>query len=455
MEKNPPCQKGGIYTVKIGSLGHFGEGVAKIDGFTVFVPGALPGEVVRAVAKTVKSSYALMDIVDITEPSPDRITPPCPVYSECGGCQLQHMGYVAQLTFKRKRVEDALIHIAGIEQPNVLPTIFAGSEYNYRNKMIAATGGAKGAILLGCYKKGSHDVVDAPDCLLQKEANNIIARTVHKWAVDYKITPYDEKTGAGLLRHVFGRTGGSECMAGIITAKKTVPFLPELIKRLKESVNGLSSILQIVKTDRGNTVMRGDEYVLYGAKSIKCSLSGFTFNISASSFFQVNTEGAALLYQKAIEAALLTGKERVIEAYSGTGTISMLLSQNAEHVYGIELSAKAVADADANARENRRSNITFIAGDVSEKLPDLLRKGVHADIIAVDPPRAGLALKVVESINKYSPQKIVYVSCNPATLARDIALFADYRLKVAQPVDMFPQTSHIETVVELEKISWG
>lgn len=457
MKVNVPVKKGDNIELKIAGLGSSGEGVGRYDGFTVFVHGALPEETVQAEIILVKKNYAIGKLIKIITASPDRVEPVCPVYAECGGCQLQHLSYSGQLRMKQQQVKDALTRIGHLDT-EVLPVIGCSNPWNYRNKMqFPAASGAEGKISIGCYAAATHSVIDTGSCMIQKEANNEVLTTVRKWMQRYSISAYDEKTGKGLVRHVMSRVGvhSGEVMAVLITSAYDIPHKKELVEWLTKYVPNLVSVVQNINKKPTNVVMGSKTRVLYGRTTITDSLGALSFNISAQSFFQVNSEQAEKLYNKALEYAALSGNETVVDVYCGTGTISLYLAKHAGKVYGIEIVAPAIEDAKKNAQDNNCSNAEFILGDAAEKLPQLLAEGVKPDVVVVDPPRAGCEQKVLKAIADVEPQRIVYVSCNPASLARDLAYLSEcgYKTMAAQPVDMFPMTSHVETVCLLSKFN--
>ncbi|MDR3349895.1 MAG: 23S rRNA (uracil(1939)-C(5))-methyltransferase RlmD [Acidaminococcales bacterium] len=447
-----PCQSGEEHSVAITGIGGDGEGIGRIAGFTVFVEGALPGEIVRARVRFVKKTYAAAELVSIDKASPERVLPACPLFGRCGGCQLQHLSYQAQLRAKRVKIADALERIARLAAPNVLPALSCADPWRYRNKMLFPVGGEPGRAVIGCYARASHQVVDVRDCLIQQQANNQIAAATRAWMNKYNIVPYDEAAGTGLLRHVMGRTGGAsgEVMAALVVGDENIPCLPELLRDLREAVPQITSVSAIVKKDRGNAALCGKEHCLWGKPQITGRLNGFSFNISAKSFFQVNSLLAGALYAAAADMAQLSGGETVIEAYSGTGSGSVYIARAAKNLIGVELSADAVSDARENAEINGLKNVRFIAGDVSDELTRLAGQGARPDVVFADPPRAGLSRKALEGIIKLNPRVVIYTSCNPFTLARDVALLAGkYRAEEFLPVDMFPMTAHIECVGKL------
>lgn len=454
-----PVKQGDNITMTISGLGSSGEGVGKYEGFTVFVKGALPTEKVRVQITLVKKSYAVGQLVEVVQPAGERVEPACPVYRECGGCQLQHLSYAGQLACKRQQVQDALARIGHLEvEVEVLPVLGAATPWNYRNKMqFPAAMNAEGVLNIGCYATATHNVVDTEACMISKEANNAIMKTVRTWMRHYNISAYDEKTGKGLVRHIMGRVGvySGEVMAVIITSGYDLPHRATLVEWLKRYVPGLVSVVQNINKKQTNVVMGSKTRVLYGAETIKDNLGSLGFNISAQSFFQVNSEQAEKLYNKALEFAALTGKETVVDVYCGTGTISLYMARHAKQVYGIEIVAPAIANAKKNAQENKCINADFICGDAAVELPKLLAGGVRPDVVVVDPPRAGCEQKVLAAISEVQPERVVYVSCNPASLARDLAFMEQhgYKTLIAQPVDMFPMTSHVETVCLLTRIN--
>lgn len=453
MKQIIPVKQGDNITLTVNGLGSSGEGVGKYEGFTVFVKGALPEEEVRVTITLVKKSYAVGALEEIVKASAERVEPACPVYKECGGCQLQHLSYKGQLECKRQQVQDALTRIGHLNL-EALPVLGAAEPWSYRNKMqFPAAADAEGVLQIGCYATATHSVVDTDACMISKEANNAIMKTVRTWMQHYNISAYDEKTGKGVVRHIMGRVGvhSGEVMAVIITSGYDIPHRGVLIEWLKRHVPGLVSVVQNINKKKTNVVMGSKTRVLYGPESIKDSLGSLSFHISAQAFFQVNSEQAEKLYNKALEFAALSGKETVVDVYCGTGTISLYLARHAKQVYGIEIVAPAIENAKKNAEENKCANAEFICGDAAVELPKLLAGGVRPDVLVVDPPRAGCEQKVLAAIAEVQPERVVYVSCNPASLARDLAFMEQhgYKAIVAQPVDMFPMTSHVETVVLL------
>lgn len=454
--RNIPVQKGKLYTIDVLRLGASGEGVGRYENFTVFVPGALPGEQVQARIRLVKKQYAIADLSDIVNASPQRVKPDCPVYDQCGGCQLQHLSYEGELREKRQQVVDALERIGHFKGIDVLPTIGADSPWHYRNKMqfpVASAG--KGKLAIGCFAAATHKVIDIDACLIQKDGNNQIMDVVRQWMKQYKIPAYDEDRRSGIVRHVMGRVGvhTGEIMVCLVTAQDMVPHMKDLVRLLRSAIPGLTSVVQNVNTRHTNVILGPKTRVIYGKPTIHDSIGNLTFHISAQSFFQVNSEQAQKLYETALQFADLKGHETVADVYCGTGTITLFLAQKAKQVYGIEIVAPAIKDAIQNAKDNHIKNAQFILGDAVYKLPELIKNGIHLDVIVLDPPRAGCGEPVLDAIARTRPKRVVYVSCNPATLARDLAYLNErgYAPKKVQPVDMFSRTHHVETVVLLTK----
>lgn len=452
-KQQPPFKLNDIIEVNITGLGSSGEGVGKADGFTVFVHGALPGEKISVKLFQVKKSYASGRILNILEESSQRVKPQCAFYEKCGGCQLQHLSYEGQLAVKRQQVKDAIERIGHITGCEVLPVLGMENPWHYRNKMQFPAAKTEGKIQIGCYAALTHNVINIDDCLIQKQANNKIMQVVRQWMQQFNIAAYDETTGKGVVRHVMGRVGAKtgEVMAVIVTACYDIPHAGELVTMLKTEVDGLKSIVQNINKKRTNIIMGAKNRVLYGKSTIKDRLGNLKFNISPLSFFQVNSAQTEKLYATALDFAALSGKETVIDCYCGTGTISLYLAQKARKVYGIEIVEPAIKDANENAKVNNIANAEFICGDAAVEMPALLKSGVKPDTVLLDPPRAGCDKKVLAAIAGVKPEKIVYVSCNPASLARDMAFLTEngYKAVKAQPVDMFPMTVHIETVVLL------
>ena len=451
-----PVRRGQVYEIRIERLGTSGEGVGRYENFTIFIPQALPNERVLTVIEEVKKTYARGRIQKILQESPARVTPLCEIYDECGGCQLQHLSYEEQLHAKRAQVVDALTHIGKLPQILVNETLRADAPWNYRNKMQFPIGLHKGRLVVGCFAQGSHRIINTENCHIQRSANNELANTVREVAEKLHIPVYNEDTHKGILRHIVGRVGrGNELMAVIVTATKQLPRAKDFVRLLRERLPHLVSVHQNIQTYRNNVIMGRDTELLWGRPTILDTLGRLNFHISPRSFFQVNTRQAERLYEQALTYADLHGTETVIDAYCGTGTITLFLAQKARKVYGIEIVQPAILDARKNARDNHVKNAEFIVGDATAVMPALYKQGIRPDVVVVDPPRAGCTEIVLRTFANMKPQRIVYVSCNPATLARDLAILKDlgYITQEVQPVDLFPQTSHVENVALLMRKS--
>ena len=447
-----PVRRGQVYEIRIERLGTSGEGVGRYENFTVFVPQALPNERVLTVIEEVKKTYARGRIRKILQESPARVTPLCEIYDECGGCQLQHLSYEEQLHAKRAQVVDALTHIGKLPQIPVNATLRADDPWNYRNKMQFPIGVDRGRLIVGCFAQGSHRIINTENCHIQRSANNDLANAVREIVEKLHIPAYNEDTHKGILRHIVGRVGrGNDLMAVIVTATKQLPRAKDFVRMLRERLPNLVSVHQNIQTYRNNVIMGRDTELLWGRPTILDALGRLNFHISPRSFFQVNTRQAERLYEQALAYADLHGTETVIDAYCGTGTITLFLAQKARKVYGIEIVQPAILDARKNARDNHVKNAEFIVGDATAVLPALYKQGIRPDVVVVDPPRAGCTEIVLRTFANMKPRRIVYVSCNPATLARDLAILKDlgYITQEVQPVDLFPQTSHVECLSKL------
>jgi 23S rRNA (uracil1939-C5)-methyltransferase len=450
-----PVKAGGVVEIETGSLGHSGEGVGRYENFTVFVPGALPEEKVVVKIKVVKKNYAVGEIVSWEKVSPQRVEPRCPVAEICGGCQLQHLSYEGQLKFKENVVRDAVKRIGKLEGVLIKPCLGAEEPWYWRNKMQMPVGDFKSQTVAGCFAQGTHRIVPTAECLIQHQANNIVLAKTVAALNKLKISAYNEKTGTGVVRHIMGRVGvkTGEVMVVLVSAGRELPEKKRLISLLKDTIPNLTGIMQNINPARTNVILGKETVVLWGKDKINDRLGEFSFAISAASFFQVNTPQAEVLYEKAFQYAALTKNDVVLDAYCGTGTITLFLAKNASFAYGIEINAAAVKDAQDNAAHNKIFNAEFFTGDAVAIMPQLLAKGLRPDVIVTDPPRAGCGEKVLAAFLEMDPKRIVYISCNPASLARDLAYLAQsgYVAREIQPVDLFPQTYHVEAVALIER----
>ena len=454
-QKVRPVQIGRTYPFAIHGLGHSGEGVGRVEGFTVFVPYALPGETVFAEIEEVRANFARGRLIRVDQADPRRVTPACPVYEACGGCQLQHLSYEGQLAAKYRSVADAAARIGKLEKVKIKPVLGMQQPWRYRNKAQFPVGQCGQAVVTGCFAAGSHRIVPTENCLIQHEWNDKLLAAVRRVAASSGVRPFDEATGDGVLRHVLGRVGlaTGERMAVLVTAQQDFPGKAAMVEGLRDAMPDLTSIQQNINPERTNVILGRKTKLLWGEPVIHDRIGRFIFQISVQSFFQVNSLQTEVLYRQTVEYAQLTGKEIVFDLYSGTGTISLFLAELSAQVYGVEYSAAAVSDAERNAIENGVGNVNFVAGDVAEKIVELQKKGIRPDVIVLDPPRAGCDEIVLKTAVQLAPSRMVYVSCNPATLARDLGILAElgYCTREIQPVDMFPQTYHVECVVAIQK----
>jgi 23S rRNA (uracil1939-C5)-methyltransferase len=440
-----------ILSLAVEGYGSDGEGVARLpDGMTCFVKGALRGETCRVRLDKVGRSCAWGTAIEATTPSPARLAPDCPYDALCGGCALRHMTYQEELAFKKQKVQDALRRIGGVDTP---VSVIYGAEntVRYRNKVQFPA--APGPVI-GFYRKGTHAVTDVDDCLLQPTACAELRRAVKGWMERYGVPAYDERAHTGLVRHVYVRTNAAgESLCCLLVNGPSLPREPELVDALRRAQPGLVGVVLGVNEKKTNVIL-GDSYrTLWGQDYLEETLCGLTFRLSVPSFFQVNRAQTEVLYEKALELAALTGRETALDLYCGIGTISLALAKSARRVIGAEVVPQAVADARANAARNGITNAEFFCGDAQDIAAHLADSGLRPDVVTVDPPRKGLAPGVVDVIAAMSPTRIVYISCDCATLARDLKRFTaqGYHPQTALAVDLFPRTSHVETVVQLSK----
>ena len=446
----PMLKEGQVYPTVIEGYASGGEGVARVEGMAVFVKGALRGERADVLIEHIGHSAAWGRVQRLRSPSPARIEPDCPYYGSCGGCQFRHMTYKEELAAKRRRVEDALRRIGGAD---IAVSVMHGAEsiLRYRNKVQFPIG--DGAV--GYYRGGTHQVVDIGDCLLQPETDTACRAAFQGWMERFRIPAYQERTGKGLLRHLFLRTNDrGEALCCVVANGRKLPREGELVEALRAAAPELAGVVLSVNTRKTNVIL-GDEFrALWGRDWLEETLCGHTFRLSVPSFFQVNRAQTEVLYRRALDFAALTGTETVVELYCGIGTISLTLAERAERVIAVEVVPQAVADARENARRNGLSGKTrFERGDAADLAAKLEAEGIRPGVVVVDPPRKGLAAAVVDTIARMAPDRVVYVSCDPATLARDVKRFGSlgYVPARAEAVDLFPRTQHVETIVLLQR----
>lgn len=442
-------KKGQSLTLELDGYGSDGRAVGRADGQVVFVRGGISGETCRVSIAHVGHSAAWGEIEEVLVPSPHRVTPDCPHFGACGGCQLRHMDYSEELAFKQRKVADALQRIGGLEV-DVPPVLGASSIDGYRNKVQFPVGpGSK----IGFYRERSHAVVDADACVLQPPWANDLRRALKAWMVQFNVPAYDERTRKGLVRHLFVRGNArGECLAAVVVNGKKLPFGEELVEMLRAAAPTLQGVV-LNENRRDTNVVLGDGWrTLWGTATLLDTLRGVVFRLSLPAFYQVNHAQTEILYALVDEFAALTGQENVLDLYCGTGTIGLTVAKKAKSLLGAEIVPAAIADAKENARRNGIQNARFVCADAAQAARELARSGQQIDVAIVDPPRKGLAPEVVDSLRKIAPERLVYVSCDPATLARDLKLLSgDYFVKRVQSVDLFPRTHHVETVCLLEQ----
>lgn len=455
-ENNIPVVKNQTYPISITAQGTQGEGIGKVDGFTVFVKNAVAGDELRVKILKVNKSYAFAKIESILTPSPARVVPTCGAFARCGGCNLMHIRYEQQLKIKTQRVRDALERIGGFHAVKVADTIGMEDPYRYRNKMQFPVGrGRDGALVTGFFAPRSHTIVPVDDCLTGAEGFSAVTDAVKEFMQLYQIAPYDEKTHKGVIRHVFVRSNSAgEMMAVIVANALRLERTDRLVSLLRERVCGLIGVIHNINMEKTNLILGKNNVTLWGADTLSDTLGGLRFEISPHSFYQVNHQQTEVLYETALDYAGLREEETVFDLYCGIGTISLFLAKQAKKVIGIEIVPEAVEDARRNASVNGIGNAHFHCGAAEAVVPQLYHAGERADVVVIDPPRKGADEVTLSTILKMEPKRIVYVSCNPETLARDAKFLCEsgeYCVKQVQPVDMFPHTAHVETVVLLSQ----
>ena len=455
-KRNIPVKKNKQYTEKIIDYTHEGLGVAKVDGYPIFIEEAMVDELVTfKVVKTGKN-FGFGIVKDILEANKERVDPIGKVYSQTGTMDLQHMSYAAQLAFKKERVQEAIRKIGHIEDVDVKDTIGMNFPYEYRNKaQVPLREDGYGNLYTGFFRKRSHDVVPIDNFVIQHPAIDEAIITVRNILEEFGIRGYDEENHRGDIKHILVRRGQftKEVMITLVSRTKNLRYKEEITKRIVDEVPNVVSVVRNINIKRTNVILGRDFEVLYGEDAYTDTLFNLTFKISHQSFFQVNSIQTEKLYQTAIDYADLSRNDIVIDAYSGIGTMTLVAAQKARQVYGIEVVKSAVKNAKENAKLNNIDNVTFEVGKAEEWMVNQAKKGLEIDVMIVDPPRKGLDKTFINAALETSPKRIVYVSCNPSTLARDLKLFTEggYELKKVQPVDMFPQTYHVETTTLLEK----
>ncbi|MGV1063854.1 23S rRNA (uracil(1939)-C(5))-methyltransferase RlmD [Clostridium perfringens] len=452
-------EKNKEYIFDIISQGYEGEGIAKIDNkYPIFIEGALKGEKVKVRIVKVNKNFAYGKLMEVLEASEERVNPPCAIYKRCGGCKLQHASYKAQLDFKWDRVKDCVSKIGKLDSSIVKYPLGMENPWRYRNKVQLPIGLINGEVKIGFFAPRSHDIIDMESCLIQDEIGDKVVKLTREWIEKFNIRPYNvdgEYDEKGIVRHIMIRRGftTNEVMIVLVTNGEKLPHKEEFVDLMVKNIPGIKSVIQNINSKKTNVILGLESKTLWGEDTISDYIGDFRFNISPLSFFQVNPIQTEVLYGKALEYANLTGNEEVFDAYCGTGTITLFLSQKAKKVYGVEIIPQAIDNAWINAKENKVENVEFFVGESEVVIPDLINKGVKADVVVVDPPRKGCDKKLLDAITNIDAKKIVYVSCDPSTLGRDLQVLEEngYKTLEVQPVDMFPNTAHIENVALLIK----
>ena len=459
-----------IYTVEIMDMGHKGEAIGKYEGFTVFVDGAIKGDIVKVKITKSKKNYAVGDLIEIIKESEYRVAPLCNLSGICGGCSIMNFDYNRQLELKRNIVIENLKRIAQIENPNVTQIIGMDTPYYYRNKgVFPIERNSENKIEIGFYKKRSHDIVEFEECKIQHKSTKTILDEIKTFIIENNLPIFDEKTqnqpkeskkkkqkSFGIRRIMIRNAFASdEIMVVIVTTDERNYNFQELAKRLLQKNKNIKSIIHNINDTDGNKILSSKNKLIYGDMEIVDKIHNLKFAISPNSFYQVNPVQTDIMYSKALEYADLNKKETVFDLYCGIGTISLFLSQKAQQIYAIEIVPEAIEDAKKNAKLNDIKNVEFLVGKAEDKIVELYKKGIKADTVVVDPPRKGLDETVLDTISKMNVEKIVYVSCNPSTMARDIAFLIQkgYKLIECTPIDNFPHSLHVECVSLLTKLN--
>lgn len=446
-------QEGQVLEVNIIDVNYMGKGVAKINDFVIFIADTVSGDTALIKITEVKRNYAIGELIRIINYSKDRILPPCDYFNQCGGCQLMNMSYDQQLIFKKNRVINELKRAAiDIDNITINDTLGMEDPIRYRNKTAFSVAMKNNQIIIGPYEQGTYNTVNIDKCLLQSEVGDKAVQVFKDLMIKYKLQPYNKKTKKGTVKNLIIRSNKiNELMFIIVTATEHIPNLKKIINELTQAVEQIKTVIQNVNPINTNIVMGKRNITLYGEGTIKDTIGDLVFTISPETFFQINSLQTEMLYKTAIEYAKLNKDDICFDLYCGIGTISLLAAKYAKKVYGVEIVEQSIINARNNAISNNISNVEFYAGKTEEILPSFQKQNINPDVIILDPPRKGCEEKVLDTIISLSPKKVVYVSCNPQTLARDLKLLekGGYYLTKVQPVDQFPWTLHTECVVEI------
>lgn len=448
-------KKNDVLTGQVVDLTHEGHGVVKIDRYPIFIPNTLIDEKIEYKVIKVKKNFAIGKLIKVITESDARVEPPCIYYYKCGGCQLQHMSYQAQLNMKKEQVVNLFHRKAKFTNTVIKDTVGMEDPWRYRNKSQIPVGLSKNQQpIMGFYRQRSHDIIDMESCLIQDQQHQQVMNDLKQLISELNISVYNEKTKKGLLRHLVVRTGHytNQLMIILVTNGKAFKQAESLVDALVRKYPNVTSIKQNINDAHSNVIMGPQSITLYGEEEIEDQLSEISFNISDQSFYQINSHQTEKLYQQALDYAQLTGDEIVLDTYCGIGTIALYMAENAQHVYGVEVVPSAINDANQNATKNQLENTTFVCGKAEEVILKWKAEGIRPDVVMVDPPRKGCDETFLETILELNPKRIVYISCNPSTQQRDAHILNhQYDLKEITPVDMFPQTTHIETVALFER----
>ena len=448
-------EKNGVYEAVVTDYTAEGQGVAHVEGCAVFLPNAIAGERYKIRIEKAQKTWAAGKILEVLERSPHRVNRECPVAKLCGGCDFWHMDYSEETRLKAERVRQTLNRIGG-ENLEAVPILAAPTCHGYRNKAQYPVASKKGKAYAGFFRAGTHQVVENARCLILPQQTDQVKDTVISYVNRYNVPVYDEQTHKGLLRHIYVRRGAQsgQILVCLVVNGRKIPHVPELIAALKK-IPGFTTLVLAVNTRPGNAVLGEEFLTLYGPGYVEDTLCGLHFRLSPRSFYQVNHHQAQRLYEAAINLAGITKNDLVLDLYCGVGTITLAMAKAAGKVIGVEVIEQAVEDARDNARRNGIENAEFFCGDAGKAALELEAKGIQPDVIVVDPPRKGLNADTIEALHRMAPRRIVYVSCDPATLARDVALLKErgYALRDAIAADLFPRCAHVETIVCLSKLA--
>ena len=447
--------KNSIHTLSITGLNDLAQGLGTLEGIPVIVEHALPGERVEVKIIKVAQTNLVGKLRSVLAPAQERARPFCPIFTRCGGCRLQHLSYPVQLSFKTDLIREQVRQIQELQTVRFHAAVGMDSPFHYRNKALYPVGLRQDRFVMGFYVAHSHEIIEPPSCGIQDARIERVMAHIRQFLERCRISIYDETQHSGLLRHVLVRVGmrSNEIMAALVINGRDLPYKDRVISSLTRAMPEVKSLVLNCNQEQTNVILGPSNRVIFGKEHIRDEVGGFQFDISPSSFYQVNPRQTGVLYRKAVEYAALSGTETVIDLYCGIGTISCFLARQTRQVYGIETVESAIHNARNNAALNKFNNVEFLQGQAEDKLPELAARGVRAEVVVVDPPRKGCEQTVLDAIIAMQPQRMVYVSCAPKTLARDLAYLARHGLQTLeiQPVDLFPHTMHVECVARIER----